>query len=360
MSLDQKDIVRGASEDSMDVKSPSPEREASTSGENSGQRKRKGGRKPIYATSEERKQRNRQAQAAFRERRTEYIKHLEDAIRNHETNFHCLQATHRNTCDEFLLLKYKNSLLERILLEKGIDVQTELRSSAGNLDLTSSFGTPVLSQIPSAQRAITNRNYQTQRRMNRFNSKIANKLEPGAPYQLPRYKQTPHSPGFITHRLVTPPATDSSLNYRQQQFQSCQPQTPHALEKDISLMGANDIMGFPYSSKDQPRKSSHAHWANHMNIEQNYTVHSSTVDHPDSSKPQSSTYHEDTQSTHVQRYDHQQSVSSNQIQLEPQVQGFRPQSQNSDVQVSENAQSYNYIGQGIDQFDTLSGMNRYN
>ncbi|KKF92543.1 hypothetical protein CFO_g5094 [Ceratocystis platani] len=33
------------------------------------QPKRKGGRKPIYATSEERKQRNRQAQAAFRERR---------------------------------------------------------------------------------------------------------------------------------------------------------------------------------------------------------------------------------------------------------------------------------------------------
>ncbi|QIW95453.1 hypothetical protein AMS68_000971 [Peltaster fructicola] len=46
--------------------------------------KRKGGRKPIYATSEERKQRNRQAQAAFRERRTEYIKTLELQLKQNE------------------------------------------------------------------------------------------------------------------------------------------------------------------------------------------------------------------------------------------------------------------------------------
>lgn len=73
----------------------------------------------IYATSEERKQRNRQAQAAFRERRTEYIKQLEDAIRTHEQNLANLQAAHRHAADECLMLRYKNSLLERILLEKG-------------------------------------------------------------------------------------------------------------------------------------------------------------------------------------------------------------------------------------------------
>lgn len=98
--------------------------------------KRKGGRKPvrvavmhlptcwltwcqIYATSEERKQRNRQAQAAFRERRTEYIKQLEEAIQTHEQNLASLQAAHRSAADECLMLRYKNSLLERILLEKG-------------------------------------------------------------------------------------------------------------------------------------------------------------------------------------------------------------------------------------------------
>lgn len=89
--------------------------------------KRKGGRKPIYATSEERKQRNRQAQAAFRERRTEYIKQLENTIKHHEDNLQNLQQSHRSAADECLMLRYKNSLLERILLEKGIDVQAELR-----------------------------------------------------------------------------------------------------------------------------------------------------------------------------------------------------------------------------------------
>lgn len=98
--------------------------------------KRKGGRKPvcivrvsisdllpdcqqIYATSEERKQRNRQAQAAFRERRTEYIKQLEATIKQNEEQLSTLQQSHRSAADECLMLRYKNSLLERILLEKG-------------------------------------------------------------------------------------------------------------------------------------------------------------------------------------------------------------------------------------------------
>lgn len=127
----------------------SPEPEAIGSGtytqENPQQQKRKGGRKPvssppapmsstctitmskigltkrrkIYATSEERKQRNRQAQAAFRERRTEYIKQLESTIKHHEETLQNLQNSHRNAADECLMLRYKNSLLERILLEKG-------------------------------------------------------------------------------------------------------------------------------------------------------------------------------------------------------------------------------------------------
>jgi hypothetical protein len=81
--------------------------------------KRKGGRKPIYATSEERKQRNRQAQAAFRERRTEYIRQLETTIKRNEETLQTLQQNHRTAADECLMLRYKNSLLERILLEKG-------------------------------------------------------------------------------------------------------------------------------------------------------------------------------------------------------------------------------------------------
>ncbi|PNS20081.1 hypothetical protein CAC42_5531 [Sphaceloma murrayae] len=94
--------------------------------------KRKGGRKPIYATSEERKQRNRQAQAAFRERRSEYIKQLEATIKQHEEALRSLQQSHRSAADECLMLRYKNSLLERILLEKGIDVQAELQIKTGS------------------------------------------------------------------------------------------------------------------------------------------------------------------------------------------------------------------------------------
>ncbi|KAK7717490.1 hypothetical protein SLS64_002982 [Diaporthe eres] len=93
--------------------------------------KRKGGRKPIYATTEERKQRNRQAQAAFRERRTEYIKQLEQTISVQEQTLANLNAAHRTAADECLMLRYKNSLLERILLEKGIDVQAELQAKHG-------------------------------------------------------------------------------------------------------------------------------------------------------------------------------------------------------------------------------------
>jgi len=74
----------------------------------------------IYATSEERKQRNRQAQAAFRERRTEYIKQLEANIKQNEDSLASLQQSHRAAADECLMLRYKNSLLERILLEKGM------------------------------------------------------------------------------------------------------------------------------------------------------------------------------------------------------------------------------------------------
>lgn len=121
--------------------SPEPEPAAYAQDTTQQQQKRKGGRKPvsyypacetsktmptmtltprkIYATSEERKQRNRQAQAAFRERRTEYIKQLESTIKHHEDTLQNLQQSHRSAADECLMLRYKNSLLERILLEKG-------------------------------------------------------------------------------------------------------------------------------------------------------------------------------------------------------------------------------------------------
>ncbi|CAI6091998.1 hypothetical protein V2G26_013532 [Clonostachys chloroleuca] len=164
------------------------------------QPKRKGGRKPIYATSEERKQRNRQAQAAFRERRTEYIKQLEETIRVHETNLHSLQTAHRTAADECLMLRYKNSLLERILLEKGIDVQAELRAKTGSPNLGPTHMPQNLVQPPPIQRAIMNRHHQSRR----SNASIAPKAEP--PVSLP----TPHRTTASPKSRPTPPSHSSS------------------------------------------------------------------------------------------------------------------------------------------------------
>jgi len=251
MSIDKKEDMRAPSEDSMDS-TPEPEAEAGPSNpENPEQPKRKGGRKPIYATSEERKQRNRQAQAAFRERRTEYIKQLEETIRVHETNLHSLQTAHRSAADECLMLRYKNSLLERILLEKGIDVQAELRAKTGSPSLGPTHMPQNMAQPPTVQRAIMNRHQQARR----SNSNIAPKLEPGAvPVGLvgthsnpsPQSRPTPsshhssptsNSPGFAAQGVMTPPPSDIQLQQQQQQqlqqqqraHQTLKPQMSHGL-----------------------------------------------------------------------------------------------------------------------------------
>lgn len=194
MSIDKNDPVRDESGDesgtssSRDAEAQVNNTSAANSTQENQQPKRKGGRKPIYATSEERKQRNRQAQAAFRERRTEYIKQLEETIRVHETNLHNLQTAHRHAADECLMLRYKNSLLERILLEKQIDVQAELRAKTGSPNLGPSHMPPNLVQPPSIQRSLLNRHHSR-----RSNSAIAPKAEPGMPLApLPAPLVSPH------------------------------------------------------------------------------------------------------------------------------------------------------------------------
>jgi hypothetical protein len=49
MSIDKKESLREGSEDSMEINSPTPEAEvgAPSEGQNVGQQKRKGGRKPV-------------------------------------------------------------------------------------------------------------------------------------------------------------------------------------------------------------------------------------------------------------------------------------------------------------------------
>ncbi|KAI3336368.1 hypothetical protein HD806DRAFT_3448 [Xylariaceae sp. AK1471] len=174
MSIDKQDNSQEQSEESA-ASTPENGTEPTAAPQDAQPVKRKGGRKPIYATSEERKQRNRQAQAAFRERRTEYIKQLEDTIRVHESNLTNLQAAHRSAAEECLMLRYKNSLLERILLEKGIDVQAELQAKTGSPNLGPTHMAQNMMQPPPIQRAILNRHHNSRRSA----SSIAPKVEPG-------------------------------------------------------------------------------------------------------------------------------------------------------------------------------------
>ncbi|KAK5989926.1 hypothetical protein PT974_08189 [Cladobotryum mycophilum] len=201
---------RDESEDSTgstperDQNPPSTTPNNNASQDNIQQPKRKGGRKPIYATSEERKQRNRQAQAAFRERRTEYIKQLEEAIRAHESNLHSLQAAHRNAAEECLMLRYKNSLLERILLEKGIDVQAELQAKTGSPNLAPSHMPQNLVQPPQLQRTMMHRHH-----ARKSTSSIAPKTEPGT--SLPPPLQ-PHKVAASPKNRPTPSSHSNSPN----------------------------------------------------------------------------------------------------------------------------------------------------
>lgn len=215
MSIDNKDPAKDDSGDESTASSPDAEPQQSNNNYNNNnppqenqQPKRKGGRKPIYATSEERKQRNRQAQAAFRERRTEYIKQLEETIRVHEQNLHNLQTAHRHAADECLMLRYKNSLLERILLEKGIDVQAELRAKTGSPNLGPTHMPQNLVQPPPIQRALLNRHH-----ARRSNSSIAPKLEPGitaGPLPPPLQPPHAHSIGASPKTRPTPPSHSAS------------------------------------------------------------------------------------------------------------------------------------------------------
>ncbi|KAI9702757.1 MAG: hypothetical protein M1836_007971 [Candelina mexicana] len=126
--------------------------------------KRKGGRKLMYITSEERKQRNRQAQAAFRGRRTEYIKELETAVEHLEDTLQSSDQSRRSTVDECLLLRYQNSLLERILVERGIDIQTELGADISNLQRMSKSDTPAAVDVSHLRNQLEGVNCHQQRR----------------------------------------------------------------------------------------------------------------------------------------------------------------------------------------------------
>lgn len=77
--------------------------------------KRKAGRKPLYKTAQERRDRNRRAQLAFRARRSDYLARLEHTCRSLESVVAELQESNRVTNDALVRERNKVRCLERML-----------------------------------------------------------------------------------------------------------------------------------------------------------------------------------------------------------------------------------------------------
>ncbi|MCJ1313238.1 hypothetical protein MMC25_006915 [Agyrium rufum] len=249
--------------------------------------KRKGGRKPIYATSEERKQRNRQAQAAFRERRTEYIKQLETSLKHQEEALQSLQTSHRAAADECLMLRYKNSLLERILLEKGIDVQAELKQKT---DIQLERDVPAVPAMP-LQRPVMGQP-QAPRKVN---SLPAPRLLPAqkpnipiAPMRSPVSHPTPpsrtsssetaRSPNVMFQGGIFPPSSGLQAQQPQQQqpaqlHHSAPPSSVPSRSTFTSPIQRSPMQQYPNLSPVQPTLQSTSGYPSHLNQTQSNQAH---------------------------------------------------------------------------------------
>jgi len=158
-------------------------------------------------TEAARKQRNRDAQAAFRERRIEYIKELEERVKAYSTRLRAMEAARTNSADECLMLRYKNSLLERILLHKGIDVNAEL-----NIKLWRPVGVPMQSHLtrdPALSLKRKANNYHTPR-ASEITSPISTASEstiptpPGPILPRPHKRSKTHSANSTTQIPIPP------------------------------------------------------------------------------------------------------------------------------------------------------------
>jgi hypothetical protein len=77
--------------------------------------KRKAGRKPLYKTAQERRDRNRRAQLAFRARRSDYLIKLEETCRSLENVVIELQESNRMANDALARERTRVKFLERML-----------------------------------------------------------------------------------------------------------------------------------------------------------------------------------------------------------------------------------------------------
>jgi hypothetical protein len=133
---------------------------------------------------------------------------------------------------------------------KGIDVQAELRAKTGSPHLGPTHMPQNMAQAPTVQRAIMNRHHQARR----SNSSIAPKLEPGAPLQSPQSRPTPsshassptsNSPSFGNQGVITPPASETQMQFQQQQqrLQAAKSHPQHGLLGPPGLIGSTGGIG---------------------------------------------------------------------------------------------------------------------
>jgi len=223
----------------------------------------------IYATSEERKQRNRQAQAAFRERRTEYIKQLEATIKQNEETLTSLQQSQRTAADECLMLRYKNSLLERILLEKGVCVARLFAKPFYRSHMLPPTGVDVNAEL---------------------------QIKTGSPILGPGFMP----PGTVLPQVQPgPPQLQRTAVQRQQARRS---QGQGFLPK-LAPGQSNQELGFTTSPQGHPTPSSHASSPTNLSTRSPMAMHQGGVTPPTSAvlaQPQAQQYHSYARSSQQQ------------------------------------------------------------
>ncbi|KAG2174371.1 hypothetical protein INT43_004394 [Umbelopsis isabellina] len=109
--------------------------------ENSISKRKQVGRHRIF-TNEQRKDRNRLAQAAFRERRSQYTKELESVVEDLETIIKELQESNRATSRQLDEVKEENGNLRQLALSVVMEnrsLQSKLKSTQSRHTLSRNF-----------------------------------------------------------------------------------------------------------------------------------------------------------------------------------------------------------------------------
>jgi hypothetical protein len=148
---------------------------------------------------------------AFRERRTEYIKQLEETIRVHEVNLHNLQTGRQSAADVCIMLRYKNSLLERMLLEKGS--QTNVPNIGEKYLPVLPISIDVHAELEAKTNSLKVDLTHVRTRATRSHSSIAPKIEPK---ESPRSPQSHPTPSFLVEahhgHIVAEGGEDNAVN----------------------------------------------------------------------------------------------------------------------------------------------------